>query len=168
MMGSPGAKIPGLRRGYSVFQVRGAVLICLLLILALIAASAVQARVEQILIVRNDHGGVISERSDEIAHLQRTGQPVQIEGECLSACTMYLALQNTCVKPDTRLGFHAPQIAGQRLAVSDFEHWSQEIARHYPEPLKTWYMREGRLRQAGYFSIRGTELIRLGVPACPA
>ncbi len=165
-MGSPVTKIPGLRRGYSVFQIRGVVLICLLLILALIAASGGQAHVEQILIVRNDHGGLISERSDEIAHLERTGQRVQIEGECLSACTMYLALRNTCVTRTTRLGFHAPQRGQQRLAASDFEYWSREVARHYPEPLKTWYMREGRLRQGGYYSIRGTELIRLGIPAC--
>lgn len=167
-MGDPMLDLPARRRGITVFQIRGAVLICVLLILTLMAASGVQARPEPALIVRDDHGGLISQRSQEIIQLQQTGQTVQIEGDCLSSCTMYLALQNTCVTPDTRLGFHTPQIAGQRLALSDFEHWSQEVARHYPEPLKSWYMREGRLRQAGFFSIRGTELIRLGIPACPA
>jgi hypothetical protein len=119
------------------------------------------------LIVRNDRGGRISPRVKEIAELRRSGRPVEIRGAvCLSTCTMFLGLPQTCLEPGTRFGFHGPSKNGRRLSARDFDYWSQIIAAHYPKPLRDWYMTTGRLRINGYHELNGRALIELGLERC--
>jgi len=132
-------------------------------------ATARQAHAghKPLIIIRNDKGGIVQKRIAEIANLREIGARVEIRGaECLSACTIYLALPDTCVSHRTSLGFHGPSYFGAALSPERFDYWSRKIAAHYPEPLRNWYMRKGRTRITGYFHLKGADLARLGVRLC--
>jgi len=119
------------------------------------------------LIVRNDRGGRVGRRAEEVRKLREANRAVELRGRiCLSSCTMYLALAQTCVSPATTFGFHGPSHYGQPLSPRDFEYWSQMIAAHYPARLKAWYLRKGRHRNSGYFRIKGSTLIAMGIKRC--
>ena len=122
-----------------------------------------------VMIIGNDQGGLVGSRAEEISRILSQGTHVEIRGQvCYSACTMYLGMPDTCVMPQTSFGFHGPSHYGRRLSDRDFEYWSQVIAAHYPDPLRSWYLSEGRTRISDYFRISGSELIRLGLRQCPA
>ena len=55
---------------------------------------------------------------------------------------------------------------GRPLPAAEFEHWSEVMARNYREPLRSWFMSEGRYIREGYFALSGAELIRMGYPRC--
>lgn len=120
------------------------------------------------LIVRNDRGGLVGARAEEIIRLRKSGRRVELRGRvCLSSCTMYLGVPNLCVSVGTTFGFHGPSYYGQPLSARDFEYWSQLIAAHYPDALKRWYLAKGRHRKSGYYQVKGSALIAMGVPRCP-
>lgn len=122
---------------------------------------------ENTLIVRNDPGGSVRKRFEQIKQLQAEGTKIEIrEGFCLSSCTMYLGLENTCVVGDARFGFHGPQRFAGKLTREQFQEWSIFIAQFYPAPIKEWYLEQGHTKVNGYYKISGTELIRLGVQSC--
>ncbi len=125
------------------------------------------ARGSDVIVINNDRGGVVRKRVNEIKRLRAAHKRVEIRGRiCYSSCTMYLGLPDTCVSPDTSFGFHGPSYYGTRLSNRDFEYWSNVIASHYPQPLRRWYLREGRNRISGFYKISGRELIRLGIKPC--
>lgn len=119
--------------------------------------------------ITQDSGGSIAARVRHVARLRAQGARVQIRGACWSSCTMYLALPDTCVSRRALLGFHGPGSVrpGIGLRPEAFEYWSQLIARHYPEPLRGWYLREGRYVTVGFTEFRGADLLRLGIAECP-
>lgn len=118
-------------------------------------------------VVSDDRGGSIVERLREIDRLRASGQSIEIRGAlCYSTCTMFLGLAQTCISPNTMFGFHGPSRSGVRLKADEFEHYSQLIARHYPKPLRDWFMRKGRKRIKGVHRIKGSEIIRMGVRGC--
>lgn len=123
------------------------------------------------IVIQDDRGGNVVDRMKEIKRLQASRQPVEIRsGYCVSACTLYLGLDRTCVAPETRFGFHGPSTGRYGIALSeaDFEYWSRMMASYYPEPLQRWYLRTGRTVTVGFFEMSGLELIRMGVTECPA
>lgn len=133
------------------------------------AQSTAATSSSAIMVIGNDQGGLVSRRAEEISRILAQGTHVEIRGQvCYSACTMYLGMPDTCVLPQTSFGFHGPSHYGRRLSARDFEYWSQVIASHYPDPLRNWYLTEGRTRISDYFRISGSELIRLGVRQCSA
>ena len=165
-----GSETRAEQRKFNTFQNRGAVLLAVLFTLMLIEASGANAfdkHQDDPVLVLNDSGGNVRHRLREIAGIRERGQQVQIGGRhCLSSCTMYLVLDATCVSPETAFGFHGPSFHGRQLSNTDFEYWSQVIADHYPEPIKSWYMREGRQRLDGFYRISGADLIQMGVRSC--
>jgi hypothetical protein len=140
--------------------------------IALLATPAAHAQsqflaAQNTLIVRNDPGGVVGTRAQEIATLREQGIRVELRGEvCLSSCTMYLGLSRTCVFRGTTFGFHGPSYYGAKLSDAEFEYWSQVIAVNYPAQLRDWYMKTARYKINGYYRVKGAELIRMGVPEC--
>jgi hypothetical protein len=118
-------------------------------------------------VVENDRGGLLLKRLAQIRALRQSGQPVRITGGiCYSTCTMLVGLPQTCITPDVRFGFHGPSSHGRALTPETFERASEIIASFYPKPLRRWYMSKGRYRIHGLYHIDGTQMIRLGVPAC--
>ncbi len=122
------------------------------------------------LVVGDDAGGALVERLRRVRRLRREGVVVEITGRfCLSACTLYLGLPQTCISPRTRFGFHGPatRFAGVALPPEKFERWSREMAAFYPEPLRGWFMQTARHRIVGFYSLSGDALIAMGVRRCP-
>lgn len=131
------------------------------------AAQAIRAPLDiQPLVIRDDAGGRVDWRAEKIAKLRQSGQPVQLRGECMSACTMYLSLPQVCVAANATFGFHGPSFYGIPLNDYDFNYWSQVIAAHYPPAIAEWYMTEARFNTNRTRRIRGSELIKLGYPEC--
>jgi len=131
------------------------------------AAQAIRAPLSiQPLVIRDDAGGRVDWRAAEIAELRSAGRLVELRGECMSACTMYLSLPGVCVAANTTFGFHGPSFYGIPLNAHDFDYWSQVIAAHYPEPIATWYMSEARFSVNRTRRIRGSEMIKIGYPEC--
>ena len=119
------------------------------------------------LVVRNARGGLLRERLREIGQLRKQSRPVEIRGAiCFSTCTMFLGLPNTCISPDTTFGFHGPSSYGRPLDPATFNRASKVIATHYPEPLKQWYMDEGRFKIRSISRVKGANIIKMGIPAC--
>lgn len=142
----------------------GALLVTLLMIFAPLKGSAQPMAVK---VVHNDRGGLIGARAIEIADLNATQTRVELRGRfCYSSCTMYLGVENLCVSADTVFGFHGPSHYGRALPERQFEHWTALMAQHYRAPLRQWFIRDARHRIAGYYRIRGEQLINMGYPAC--
>ncbi len=118
--------------------------------------------------IRNDLGGAVSQRIAKIEHLRAAGTRIRIVGTCISACTLYLGLPNTCVTPTAQLGFHGPstRLKGIPLPRQEFERISRQMASYYPSRIRGWFMSEARMRTIGYYSLSGAEAIAMGARAC--
>lgn len=140
------------------------------LVFGLAIGDPVQARdpAQSRLVVTQDNGGALSQRTRKIAQMYATGQAVAVpSGTCLSACTLYLGLPGTCVGPTAIFGFHGPTGEnGRALSPAEFESWSRIMVSYYPPALRDWFMRDARFRTTNYLRVTGAELIRLGVPRC--
>lgn len=128
--------------------------------------ATAQSSVNQV-VIGNDFGGLIWNRMVRLRDLQHSGQQVTIDGAiCYSTCTMYLGLSNICISPETVFGFHGPAANNRQLSENDFEYLSVLIASYYPPALRAWYLETGRYSINRVYRIQGSELIRLGLPAC--
>ena len=122
-----------------------------------------------IIVISNDRGGAVTERIALIRQYRNTGTRVELRGDyCLSACTLYLALPETCVAPRTVFGFHGPssRLYGVALTQTGFDRWSRAMADYYPEPLRSWFMATARYRVVGFYELSGEELIDMGFRRC--
>lgn len=120
------------------------------------------------LVVQSDKGGMLRPRYLQIAELYETGREVRIVGEeCSSACTLYLGLENICLSPTTRFGFHGPSLLGLLpLSEARFEELSRTMAEFYPEPVRAWFLNEARYLRYDVAYLGGDYLISLGYRAC--
>lgn len=133
-------------------------------------AFAKPATNPETIVVRDDRGGPLIERAKIVDTYRLHGTRVQLRGRfCLSACTLYLGLDNTCISSTTVFGFHGPSspMYGIALPQRVFDYWSSFMAEHYPEPLKSWFLEAGRHRIVGFHSISGARLIEMGIAECP-
>ena len=138
--------------------------ISLALVPTLLASPALA---QQTLVVGNDRGGYVAQRAQEIRDLDTRNTRIEIRGAiCYSSCTMYLGARDVCVTPTTRFGFHGPSRFGRPLPQSQFEHFSNVMARHYTPPLRSWFMSEARYSITTPTEISGAELIRIGYRSC--
>lgn len=131
----------------------------------MLLSTAVHANT--VLVIGDDHGGKVSDRQRQIARIKQQQQKVEIRGtHCLSSCTMFLALPDVCVHPDTIFGFHGPTDFGAPLLPQQFEHWSQIIASHYPPALRRWYLQTARHRLTGYYNMTGHQIAAHRIDLC--
>lgn len=134
---------------------------------AFLSATIATAQGPAVVVIRDDPGGELPARIIQLAELRVAGVKVELRGElCASACTLLLALDRVCVDPDTRFAFHGPSHYGNPLPRENFEYWSDFMARHYREPIRSWFMAEARFQLKGYRTLTGADLIRYGYPAC--
>jgi hypothetical protein len=135
----------------------------------LLSLPADAAQNKPSIVVRDDPGGDVAQRVALIEKIRRSGQLVEIRGGyCMSSCTMYLGLQNTCVVADVKFGFHGPGSSryGIALPPNEFEYWSAVMGSYYPASLRSWYMETGRMITVGFFEMSGRDLVRMGVSEC--
>lgn len=157
-MGQP----PGAERQGNV---RRAVTALAFAILTVLAATSVAA--QGVTIIGNDRGGLVGERARIVDSFRAGGERIEIRGNlCYSACTMYLGAGDVCVSPDTTFGFHGPSRNGTPLAPASFDHWSRVMARYYNEPLRQWFMSEGRHTRTDVYRLSGRQIINLGYAQC--
>lgn len=143
-------------------------LLCSAIIFAALLIGIANPNAASALDIRKDLGGAVSQRIAKVEKLRAAGTQVRIIGTCVSACTLYLGLPNTCVLPSARLGFHGPstRLKGIPLPRQEFERVSRQMAAYYPGQIKGWFMSEARLRTGGYYTISGAQAIAMGAKAC--
>jgi hypothetical protein len=126
-------------------------------------AAAAAARIT----IYDDRGGQIGAYLAKYEVLRQSGQQVEIDGLCASACTMLLGAipQNRiCVTPRAVLEFHSawnPAPSGGEM-ISDAGNrilWSR-----YPAKIRRWIKRHGGLKSRT-IDLSGPELSAL-YPAC--
>ena len=131
------------------------------------AVAPTGATAQQVMVVGNDRGGYVGVRASEVMRLKAARTQVRILGDiCYSSCTMYLGAGDVCVSPSTTFGFHGPSRNGVPLPQSQFEHFSNLMAQHYSPGLRDWFMRSARYSIHAPYTMRGSELIRLGYRSC--
>ena len=136
------------------------------LIVALVAvlmSSPAQAAMR----ITGDPGGLIVEYAQRFLHMRASGEQVIIDGACLSACTLAIAMlprDQVCATPNAVLGFHAawrPTSDGGK-ATSFLA--TQAMMELYPTDIRGWIGRHGGLTPRMIF-LQGRELAAL-VPTC--
>lgn len=133
-------------------------------VFAWVCASGAAAFTAEPYVVRDDHGGSVHERLKDISALRASGRATEIRGlVCHSSCTMLLGLEEVCVQPRTRFGFHGPSRSGAPLKMEEFDAVSRLIASHYPPDLREWYMVFARHSLDRLHILSGSELIAMDV-----
>ena len=113
-------------------------------ILAAASASSASAAVR----IVSDAGGQIGPYLESLAQLRSTGQNVNIDGPCLSACTLVLGViprERICVTSRARLGFHAAWHPGDNGQPTPSRGGTQLLMEVYPQQVRRWLARKGGL-----------------------
>jgi hypothetical protein len=98
--------------------------------------------------ISDDRGGQIGQYLQMFAAVRATGEPVVVDGNCLSACTLVLGLiprRQICATPRARFGFHAawmPDLVGRPVTSSQ---GTQALWKIYPASVRRWISRHGGL-----------------------
>ncbi len=114
-------------------------------------------------VVTRDAGGYVLHYANQVALAKNRGQGWRIEGECLSACTLYLGAPQTCVARGAVLGFHAPAEDDGRIA----HRWVPFMTMHYPARLRHWAEATEALQMRRMTYLTGAMVIALGARECP-
>lgn len=136
---------------------------------ALVAMLAIAQATSAFATVRisGDRGGQIGPYLARYHALQQSGERVEIDGLCASACTMLLGIiprDRICVTPRAVLEFHSAwdptPLGGQSMSdAGNRILWS-----HYPARIRKWIRRHGGL-QSQIIYLRGPELSAM-YPVC--
>jgi hypothetical protein len=90
--------------------------------------------------------------------IAKTGQPFKIEGNCQSACTLFLKLKNVCVDPNAQLRFHAGGSA----------HSTQVMLNSYNGKLRGYLTANHYMDTPEFHTISGRDMIQqFGYRQCP-
>jgi hypothetical protein len=146
--------------GGSLMKLAITVLTAFLAMGALEASAAVR--------IQGDNGGQIGDYLQRYRALRQSGERVEIDGVCASACTMLLGTipqDRICVTPRAVLEFHGawdPTPSGGQAANSAGNRilWST-----YPARVRHWISRHGGLG-SHIIALRGRELAAM-YPRCP-
>jgi hypothetical protein len=116
--------------------------------------------------ISDDHGGQIGDYLNKYHALRETGDRVEIDGTCASACTMLLGViprNRICVTPRAVLAFHSawtPTSEGEQISnAGNYYLWS-----NYPANVRKWIIEHGGLH-ARIIYLSGAELAAM-YPAC--
>jgi hypothetical protein len=107
-----------------------------------------------------DPGGSVADYLRWYRRLADAGVIARIDGSCVSACTLVLAMPRpvTCITEDARLGFHLASVDGK----DDPEVTDELVKEFYPPRVQQWIKDHGPLVSAPIYML-GSEAIALGV-----
>ena len=90
--------------------------------------------------VQHDAGGSVGEYLNRIHDAKAVHALVEIDGDCFSACTLYLGLprDHVCITHHARLGFHK---TSELMGVS----FDDVLLNHYPPVIRNWLENTGGL-----------------------
>jgi hypothetical protein len=114
-----------------------------------------------------DPGGLLTAYVERFEAARASGEPVIIDGACLSACTLAIAILprgQVCATPNAVLGFHAawrPTANGGRVTSPIATQAMYDV---YPSNVRKWITRRGGLSER-IMLLKGRELAAM-VPAC--
>jgi hypothetical protein len=136
-----------------------AVLAAMFLMTGIAAASATVR-------ISDDSGGQIGDYLAKYSALRLSGERVEIDGTCASACTMLLGTiprNRICVTPRAVLEFHSawdPSPSGGEVTS---EAGNQILWSTYPSAVRKWISRHGGLRSR-IITLSGAELAAMYPP----
>jgi hypothetical protein len=116
-----------------------------------------------------DPGGAVIDYVERFEAARVSGEPVIIDGACLSACTLAIALlprRQVCATPKAVLGFHAAWRRTPNGGRVTSPLATQVMYEVYPANVRKWIARHGGLSER-LILLRGRELAAM-VPACDA
>jgi hypothetical protein len=117
--------------------------------------------------ITGDPGGLVIDYVARFEAARASGEPVIIDGACLSACTLAIGILprgQVCATPNAVLGFHAawqPTANGGRVTSPAATQAMFEV---YPANVRKWIARRGGLSKRTIL-LKGHELAAV-VPAC--
>lgn len=117
-------------------------------------------------LISGDIGGMMENYVARFQQVRQSGEPVVIDGECYSACTMLLGLvprKQVCATPNAILGFHAAwqfDKSGSRVASASR---TRDLMKTYPASVRAWLARHGGLTPEMKF-VRGRDLAAIVAP----
>jgi hypothetical protein len=91
--------------------------------------------------ITGDPGGMVVDYVERFEAARASGEPVIIDGACLSACTLAIGILprgQVCATPNAVLGFHAawrPTANGGRVTSPDVTQAMYEV---YPANVRKW------------------------------
>jgi hypothetical protein len=117
--------------------------------------------------IQRDFGGQIGPYLYKYAMIREAGHKVIIDGPCLSACTLALAViprDRICMTENAVLGFHAAWMPGADGQPVRSNGGTRLLMAAYPPRVRDWIRRRGGLHSKTIF-LRGRELSAL-YPSC--
>ncbi len=109
---------------------------------------------------REDHeGGVVEAFAAKYEKIKESGQKVEIDGPCVSACTIVASLpkDQVCVTARASLGVHLASDSDEEVDVQ-YTDWA--VKKYYPKTLQDWIRQHGGLQEAPKF-VRGKDLLTI-------
>ena len=110
--------------------------------------------------IAHDNGGQIGSYLHKFTQVRNSGERVVIDGSCLSACTLALAViprDRICVTPNAVLGFHAAWTADRCGHTVASASGTRLLMESYPPQIRSWIARQGGLNGNTIY-LRGREL----------
>lgn len=137
------------------------------IIAAMVSATLSAASASATVLISGDNGGKMEDYVVRFQKVRQSGEPVVIDGTCLSACTMVLGLvprERICATRNAVLGFHAAWEFDRSGARVPSPTGTRELMRTYPSAVRAWIARHGGLTPRMKF-VLGRELAGI-VPRC--
>lgn len=120
------------------------------------------AAINNVLIVKNDAGGVLGAYARNSIEIQENRRSVRFEGNCNSACTLYLSLPRgaLCVAPSATFGFHLPYGGSKKSNRIAAEY----LLGKYPAWVRNWIKGQGGLGEN--INVMKFDFARKHLPLC--
>jgi hypothetical protein len=99
-------------------------------------------------LIRDDAGGPVGGYMQRYASIRESGEDVVIDGQCLSACTLVLALlprERICLTPNAVFGFHAAVARQEWRYPGAGGAATRALWELYPEPVRNLIAHKGGL-----------------------
>jgi hypothetical protein len=122
----------------------------------LMSTAAAQATIR----ITGDPGGLIVEYAQRFLNARASGEQVVIDGACLSACTLAIAMlprEQVCATSRAVLGFHAAWRPTPHGGKATSLLATQAMMELYPSDVRGWIGRHGGLTPRMIF-LQGREL----------
>lgn len=108
----------------------------------------------QALTIYHDDGGYVADYMARFANVLRSGERVEIRGDCRSACTLVLGIvprERMCVTAQARFGFHRAYIFDGRGRPQDSAAGTEILMAIYPPSVRAWLAAHGGLTRTMKF-----------------
>ena len=111
--------------------------------------------------ITRDLGGEVTSYIRKFESIRDSGERLVIDGQCLSACTLFTAFvprDQVCVTRRAVLGFHAAAVYDSaRRTLVPTRKGTSLVIQLYPPEIRNWIARHGGLKPT-IITMRGREL----------